>query len=120
MDFGFLASANSITSKYLSQNITEKSVSQINSIDEDTKKRFGEAFEAAYDSLTSTRALNETMRSSYDHMHQDSLKEHQTRLGYSIDNRVIDMLHIQLSDDMNNKVNSAMNVALDELNSSLK
>lgn len=119
MDLGFLASANSITSKYLSQNIAEKSVSQSGSIDEDTKRKFGEAFEAAYDSLTSTKALSETMRFSYENTHQDSLREHAKRLGYSIDNRVIDMLHIKLSDDMNDKVNSAMNVALDELNNSL-
>ena len=115
MDFGFLASTNSITSKYLSQNIAEKSVSQINNIDEDTKKRFGEAFEAAYDSLTATRTLSDNMRAGYEASHQGSLREHQTRLGYSIDNRVIDMLHIQLSDDMNAKVNAAMNNALDEL-----
>ena len=115
MDFGFLASANSITSKYLSQNITEKSVSQINGIDEDTKKKFGEAFEAAYDSLAATKTLSESMRAGYDATHQDSLKEHQSRLGYSIDNRVIDMLHLQLSDDMNNKVSAAMDNALEEL-----
>ena len=119
MDLGFLASANSITSKYLSQNIAEKSVSQINNLDEEQKRKFGEAFEAAYDSLTSTKALSETMRSSYQNTHQDSLKEHATRLGYSIDNRVIDMLHLKLSDDMNSKVNSAMNVAMEELNESL-
>ena len=116
MDFGFLASANSITSKYLSQNIAEKSVSSINNLDEEQKRKFGEAFEAAYDSLTATKTLSENMRAGYENSHQDSLREHATRLGYSIDNRVIDMLHIQLSDDMNNKVNSAMNVALDELN----
>ena len=119
MDFGFLASANSITSKYLSQNVAEKSVSQINNIDEDTKRKFGEAFEAAYDSLTSTKALSENMKANYESSHQDSLREHATRLGYSIDNRVIDMLHIKLSDDMNSKVNSAMNVALDELSKNM-
>ena len=119
MDLGFLASANSITSKYLSQNVTEKSVSQINNLDEETKSKFGEAFEAAYDSLTATKALSENMRSSYENTHQDSLREHATRLGYSIDNRVIDMLHLKLSDDMNSKVNSAMNVAMDELDNSL-
>ncbi len=119
MDFGFLASANSITSKYLSQNIAEKSVSQINTLDDDTKRKFGEAFEAAYDSLTATKALSENMRTSYENSHQDSLREHATRLGYSIDNRVIDMLHLQLSDDMTSKVNSAMNSALDDLGQNL-
>lgn len=119
MDFGFLASANSITSKYLSQNIAEKSVSQINTLDDDTKRKFGEAFEAAYDSLTATKALSENMRTSYENSHQDSLREHATRLGYSIDNRIIDMLHLQLSDDMTSKVNSAMNSALDDLGQNL-
>ena len=120
MDLGFLASANSITSKYLSQNVTEKSVSQINTLDEEQKRKFGEAFEAAYDSLTATKALSENMKSSYENAHQDSLREHATRLGYSIDNRVIDMLHIKLTDDMNSKVNAAMNNAIDELGDSMK
>ena len=112
MDFGFLASANSITSKYLNQMSAEKALSQVQSIDDDTRKKFGKEFEEAYDSMMATRALNESMRSSYEFNHKDSLKDHATRLGYSIDNRVIDMLHIQLSDDMNAKVSSAMNNAI--------
>ncbi|WP_029230685.1 hypothetical protein [Butyrivibrio sp. VCB2006] len=119
MDFGFLASANSITNKYLNQLSSEKALSQVQSIDDDTKKKFGKEFEEAYDSMMATRALNESMRSSYEFNHQDSLKDHATRLGYSIDNRVIDMLHIQLSDDMNAKVNSAMNSAIKELGESM-
>jgi hypothetical protein len=119
MDFGFLASANSITNKYLNQLSSEKALSQVQSLDDDTKKKFGKEFEEAYDSMMATRALNENMRSSYEFTHQDSLKDHATRLGYSIDNRVIDMLHIQLSDEMNQKVSSAMNSAIKELGSSV-
>ena len=115
MDFGFLASANSITSKYLNQMSAEKALSQVQSIDDETRKKFGKEFEEAYDSMMATRALNENMRSNYEFNHQDTLKDHATRLGYSIDNRVIDMLHIQLSDDMNEKVSSAMNNAIKEL-----
>ncbi len=120
MDFGFLASANSITSKYLNQLSSDKLASQAQSIDDNTRKQFGKEFEEAYDSLTATRALNDSMRSSYEMNHQDSLREHASRLGYSIDNRVIDMLHVQLSDDMNNKVNAAMNNAISELGDSMK
>lgn len=114
MDFGFLASANSITNKYLNQS----TISDNTVLDEETKKKFGEAFENAYDSLISTRAVNETMRQSYEAKNNDSLKEHASRLGYSIDNRVIDMLHVQLSDDMNSRVNTAIkNATQDVINS---
>ena len=115
MDFGFLASANSITSKYLDQDIAGRTASRITPIDENTKEKFGKAFEEAYDSLMATRALGEGMRQSYEMSHQDVLKEHASRLGYSIDNRVIDMLHLELSDDMSLKVNSALNSAMESL-----
>ena len=55
------------------------------------------------------------MRHSYEVTHSDDLKFHANRLGYSIDNRVIDMLHVQISDDMTEKVSSAMNNALEAM-----
>ena len=115
MDFGFLAAANSITNKYLSQEVSDKMSTSLNGIDSENKKKFGEEFEAAYDSLTATRALNLAMRQGHDHSMEDSFMEHASRLGYSIDNRVIDMLHLQLSDEMNNKVNNAMDYAMGNL-----
>lgn len=114
MDFNFLAAANGITSTYLNQNITN-SVSELNGLDEETKKKFGAEFSEAYDSMVATKALNASMRQSYQHTHQDDFRVHADRLGYSIDNRVIDMLHLQLSDDMNEKVNTAMNNAMQNL-----
>ena len=51
MDFGFLASANSITNKYLNQLSSEKALSQVQSLDDETKKKFGKEFEEAYDSM---------------------------------------------------------------------
>ena len=114
MDFNFLASANRITSTYLTQEAVSKSPA-ISSLDEETKKQFGEAFEEAYDSLMATRAVKEAMHSGSSLKSQNDLNEHASRLGYSIDNRVIDMLHLKLSDDMNAKVNSAINSTMDNV-----
>lgn len=115
MDFGFLAAANSITNTYLNQNSSSSAVAKVGVLDDETKKKFGEQFAEAYDSMLATRMLNENMRQSYDAAHSDDLKFHANRLGYSIDNRVIDMLQIQLSDDMTDKVNNAMNNALENM-----
>ncbi len=41
MDFGFLASANSITSKYLSQNISDDLLKPSMGIDDAFKKKLG-------------------------------------------------------------------------------
>ena len=115
MDFGFLAAADSITNTYLNQSHANSAVSAIGALDDETKKKFGEQFAEAYDSMIATKMLSENMRQSYDAMHSDDLKFHANRLGYSIDNRVIDMLHVQLSDDMTEKVSSAMNNALNAM-----
>lgn len=115
MDFSFLAAANGITSTYLNQNSVASSVSELNGLDEETRKKFGAEFAEAYDSMLATKALNASMRQSYNNTHQDDFRIHADRLGYSIDNRVIDMLHLQLSDDMNSKINDAMNNAMNNL-----
>lgn len=112
MDFNFLATANGITSKYLNQEATSKSVKELNGLDEETKRKFGEAFEQAYDSMVATKALSDSMKSSYDMTHGDDFRFHANRLGYSIDNRIIDMLNIQLSDEMTAKVHNAINSAV--------
>ncbi len=115
MDFSFLAAANGITSTYLNQNSVTNSVSELNGLDDEAKKKFGAEFAEAYDSMMAAKALNANMRQSYENVHQDDFKVHADRLGYSIDNRVIDMLHLQLSDDMNARVNTAMNNAMNNL-----
>ena len=112
MDFNFLATANGITSKYLNQEAASKSVKELNGLDEETKRKFGEAFEQAYDSMVATKALSDSMKSSYEMAHGDDFRFHANRLGYSIDNRVIDMLNIQLSDEMTAKVHNAINSAV--------
>lgn len=115
MDFGFLAAADSITNTYLNQNSASSAVSAIGALDDEIKKKFGEQFAEAYDSMIATKMLSENMRHSYEVTHSDDLKFHANRLGYSIDNRVIDMLHVQISDDMTEKVSSAMNNALEAM-----
>ncbi len=115
MDFSFLAAANGITSTYLDPNLAASSVSNLSGLDEETRKRFGAEFSEAYDSMLATKTLNANMRQSYDFAHQDDLRIHASRLGYSINNRVIDMLHLQLTDDMNTKVNNAMENAIKNL-----
>ena len=115
MDINFLTAANSITNAYLNHDATIKAVSDSKVLDEETKKSFGAEFEQAYDSMMATKMLSNNLRESYDAMHATDFKEHANRLGYSIDNRVIDMLHLQITDDMNSKISDAMNNALDEL-----
>lgn len=115
MDFSFLAAANGITSTYLNQNSVSSSVSELNGLDEETRKKFGAEFAEAYDHMVAAKALNASMRQSYENTHQNDFRVHANRLGYSIDNRVIDMLHLQLSDDMNARVNTAMNNAMQNL-----
>ena len=115
MDFSFLAAANGITSTYLNQNSVTNSISDLNGLDEETRKKLGAEFTEAYDSMMATKALNTSMRQSYSNAHQDDFRVHADRLGYSIDTRVIDMLHLQLSDEMNNKVNDAINNAMNNL-----
>ncbi len=115
MDFNFLAAARGITSTYLHQHSVANSVSDLNGLDEETRKKFGAEFAEAYDSMVAAKVLNANMRQSYENTHQDDLMIHASRLGYSIDNRVIDMLNLQLSDDMNAKVNEAMNNAMKNL-----
>ena len=112
MDFNFLASANRITSTYLNKEPIEKTVQSSSAIDDELKKKFGAAFEEAYDSMLATKAVNSSMRQSYEATHQDDFRIHASRLGYSIDNRVIEMLNVQLTDDMDSKVSTAMNNAM--------
>ena len=71
MDFNFLATANGITSKYFSQEQVAKTASGLSPLDEEAKKKFGEAFSNAYDEMIATKALGENMRNSYENMHQD-------------------------------------------------
>lgn len=108
MDFNFLASVDSITNKYLNQ-------TAISSLSEEDKKKFGADFAEVYESMTSMKLLSANLRSNYEHAHSDDLSEHASRLGYSIDNRVINMLHVQLTDEMNTKVKSAMDNAVSSL-----
>ena len=112
MDFNFLASANRITSTYLNKEPVEKAIQNSPALDDELKKKFGQAFEEAYDSMIATKAVSDSMRQSYEATHQDNFRMHASRLGYSIDNRVIEMLNVQLSDDMDARVNSAMNNAI--------
>ena len=115
MDFNFLASMDRITNAYLNQNASNRIDSESIGISDEAKKSFGAEFSEAYDSLQATRMLNDSLRDSYDFNHKDDLRQHAQRLGYSIDNRIIDMLNIKLSDDMNMKVNSSLNNAMNEL-----
>ena len=115
MDVNFISAANGLTSTYLTRETVSK-IAETMDLDSNVKESFGRQFEEAYSSLTATKMLSANMRESYAATHQqDDFREHAMRLSYSIDNRVIDMLHLQLSDDMTAKVNSAMNNALNSL-----
>ena len=109
MDFNFLASVDSITNKYFNKTGMSAALS-----DED-KKKLGADFSEVYESMTSMKLLSANLRSSYENTHSDDLSEHASRLGYSIDNRVINMLHVQLTDEMDSKVRAAMDNAAKSL-----
>ena len=114
MDYNFLSSVARITNTYL----TEKPMSEISeklNSDEELKKQFGEKFAEAYDSLQAMKMLNSAVHQENAFSQKDSLHEHASRLGYSIDNRVIDMLRISISDEMNLKVSNAMHNAANSL-----
>jgi hypothetical protein len=113
MDFGFLATANSITGKYFEQ--TAAGRSSVTAINEDAKKQFEKEIENAQKSMEATKALDENMLQNHKASHNDPIKEHAARLGFSIDNRVIDMLNVQLSDDMHSRIRFAMNNAMEDL-----
>ncbi len=115
MDFNFLAAANGIANKYLNQLPDHNATSGIHNLDENAMSRFGEDVDKAYDSLQATKVLNASMRQSYDASHKDDLFYHAERLGFSIDNRIIDMLHLELTSRMDAQVNSAMNNAIKNL-----
>ena len=115
MDINFLTAANGITNAYLNHDAATKAVSQASGLDDEAKKSFGAEFEQAYDSMMATKMLSSNLRESYDATHSADFREHANRLGYSIDNRIIDMLHLELSDSMNSKVNEAMNNAIKNL-----
>ena len=112
MDFNFLAAANGITSKYLNQLSSNGSSALSANATDESKGKFGEEFDKAYDSLQATRMLDATMRQSYASSHQDDFKLAADRLGYSIDNRVIDMLHLEITSKLDTQVNEAMNNAM--------
>ena len=117
MDFGFLASANSITGKYFEQ--TAAGRSSVAEINKDAERQFSRDLEQANKPAVNDASENDGARQNYSPFHEDPIKEHAARLGFSIDNRVIDMLNVQLSDDMNNRINFAMNNAMESYAASM-
>ncbi len=119
MDFSFLASANSITKQLLTQSTLDRISADSKVLDDSARRKFGEEFEQAYDSMMATKAVSGNMKQSYEAAHQDDFREHASRLSYSINNHVIDMLSLKLSDDMNNQINIAMENATKDFTQSL-
>jgi hypothetical protein len=117
MDFGFLATANSITGKYFEQ--TAAGRSSVTEINKDAERQFSRELEVANKPAVNAVSENDNMHKDYSPFHEDPIKEHAARLGFSIDNRVIDMLNVQLSDDMNRRISFAMNNAMDSYAASM-
>lgn len=115
MSFDFSTSMNKITDLYLERESVTGRVKQ-DQVGEEAKKQFGDAFSKAYDSMQAMRALDDTMRTSYEMNHKDDLQEKASAMSFSKGaNRILDMLNTQISDDMQEKVNSAMSNALKSL-----
>ncbi|RKM56089.1 MULTISPECIES: hypothetical protein [unclassified Butyrivibrio] len=111
MDYNFLSSVDRITSTYLNND----PLSKASDLGDDIKAKLGPEFTEVYDSLKAIKMLNSTVHQDNSISQKDSLREHASRLGYSIDNRVIDMLRISISDEMNIKVNDAVQSAANAL-----
>ena len=117
MDFGFLATANSITGKYFEQ--TAAGRSSVSELNKDAQRQFSRELEEANKPAVNQVAANDPINREHSAFREDPIKEHAARLGFSIDNRVIDMLNVQLSDDMNRRISFAMNNAMDSFTTSM-
>ena len=117
MSYDFSASMNKLTDLYMSSEVIGKNAGKNYQTVADAKEKFGDAFAQAYDSLQATRALNDTMRTSYENNHKDDdLEAKSSSMMFSRgSNRILDMLNTQLTDDMQEKVNIAMGNALNNL-----
>ncbi len=112
MDFGFLATANSITGTYFNQ--TAAGRSSVEEIDQNAQKQFSDQLNRANDAVESVKEINVSHK-DYASSHTDPLSEHAARLGFSIDNRVFDMLGVQIPESMNSLIKSAMDNAMGNL-----
>ena len=116
MSYDFSASMSKLTDLYMSSEIVGKKDLKDYTTVEEAKEKFGDAFAKAYDSLTVMRALDSTMRTNYENNHKDDLEERSQGMMFSKGgNKIIDMLDTKLTDDMQEKVNIAMESALDDM-----
>ena len=116
MSFDFSTSMNKITDLYLDTDSVINSKAKFVQVGEEAKQKFGDAFAEAYDSMQAMRALNDTMRTSYEMNNKDDLQEKSSAMTFSKgSSRILDMLNTQISDDMQEKVNVAMSNALKSL-----
>lgn len=116
MSFDFSSSMNKLTDVYLNSEATGKSTKLHYETAEAAKEKFGDKFAEAYDSLQAMRALDDTMRTSYKNNHKDDIAEKSSAMTFSKgSSRIMDMLQEQLSDDMKEKVNIAMENAINNL-----
>jgi hypothetical protein len=112
MDLGFLATANSITGTYFDHTAAGRSsVSEVNA---EAASQFSKSLENTGNTVQAEKTTENDI-SQNQPAKVNPLSEHAARLGFSIDNRVYDMLDIQISESMNSMINSAMNNAMDNL-----
>ncbi len=114
MDLGFLATANSITGTYFDHTAAGRSsVSELNS---DASSQFSNSLENTQKAAQVQEAPDDNVRQDFaSHTNNNPLSEHAARLGFSIDNRVFDMLGLQVTDSMNSMIKSAMNNAMEDM-----
>ena len=114
MDLGFLATANNITGTYFDHTAAGRSsVSELNS---DASSQFSNSLESKHKAAQVQEASSDNVRQDFvSNTNINPLSEHAARLGFSIDNRVFDMLGLQVTDSMNSMIQSAMNNAMDDM-----
>ncbi len=139
MSFDFASSMNRLTDLYLdseglgfrslgsygssADKLTNKFAERLkegSSVGEQSKEKYGPKFAEVYDSLQSMRTLSDAMQAMYEFDHKDddkkSLQDRYSAMTFSKgSSRIMDMLTEQVTDSMNEKVDTAMNNALKNL-----
>ncbi len=139
MSFDFASSMNRLTDLYLdseglgsrslgnygssADKLTNKFAERLkegSSVGEQAKEKYGPKFAEVYDSLQSMRTLSDAMQARYQFDHKDddkkSLQDRYSAMTFSKgSSRIMDMLTEQVTDSMNEKVDTAMNNALKNL-----
>ena len=139
MSFDFASSMNRLTDLYLdseglgsiktgsfgtsASKLSEKYAERIKNgtkRSEEYKEKFGQEFADVFDSMLSMRTLSDAMQARYEFDHKDdnkgSVQDRYSAMTFARgSSKIMDMLTEQVTDSMNEKVDTAMSNALKNL-----